>query len=259
MQKVGVSVKKFCSEVMDDMRPLSCIDPMSLASDDPSLIPYNGTSINKKPVQGVLDSSRDLKKKENENKVDVTGLFSPQSPGIVIENKSPETFAASKKIGVQRRVIGIKRISKSNHPSKDSCQNTSKEYSRASSRVASDNACVTSSSGFEGRSESEETVKGNAPNLDNQNEPPASNKILSKAACDDASVTSSSNIVMHDTGESVEEKTPLQDKPAESPSESLREIEDMSTNNLLDESIRLKGDPESTSSCLDPHGESTGI
>lgn len=266
MQKVGVSVKKFCSEVMDDMRPLSCIDPMTLASDDPSLILYNDTNVNKKPIQGILDHSRDLKKKENDNQSNITELFSPQSPGIFIEHKSVEKSSASKKLGVQRRQIGIKRISKSNHPAKDSCRNSSKESVTASSRVASDNTCVTSSSDFEGRSESKETVKGNAPNVDNRNESPASENFLSKAACDDASVTSPSNLVMHETGESVQENTPLQDNLIESPSETIlssetsTQIDNVSVNNLLNESVRLKGNLESTTSSNSaPHAESSGI
>lgn len=267
VQKVGVSVKKFYSEVMDDMRPLSCIDPMSLASDDPSLIPYNDTNVNKKPIQGILDNSRDLKKKENDNQVNATELFSPQSPGIFIEHKSVEKSSASKKLGVQRRLIGIKRISKSNHPSKDSCRNTSKESLMASSRVASDNTCVTSSSDFEGRSESKETVKGNAPNLDNRNESPASENFFSKAACDDASVTSSSsNLVMHETGVSIQENSPPQDNLIESPSktilssESPTQLDDVSVNNLLNESVRLKDNLESTtSSCSAPLAEPSGI
>ncbi|XP_057796227.1 uncharacterized protein LOC131012311 isoform X2 [Salvia miltiorrhiza] len=360
VQKVGVSVKKFYSEVMDDMRPLSCIDPTSVA-DDLSPIPYGYTDVNKKPTPGILDNRRDLKKKKNDDQVllNITAekgssnvcLFSPQSPGIFIEHKSPEKCAVSKKIGVQRRAIGIKRISKSNYPSKDSCRTTStsedkgskvascdtrtnsrlasdnmdvtsssdfagrcgareavkgnapnlnhsiespasdevllpqsvrQDSLRASSRLASDNMDVTSSSDFAGRCEAREAVKGNAPNLNHPIESPASDEVLSsesvrqdslRAACDDSIVTSSSNIMMQEHAEAVKGNTALQDNLIKSPAsekallaESMRQIGDVSDcippdsdSNLSDDSVRLKGDPEATTSCSGSPAESAGM
>ncbi|KAH6836424.1 hypothetical protein C2S53_016483 [Perilla frutescens var. hirtella] len=301
VQKVGVSVKKFYSEVMEDLSPLSCVDPMSLASDDLSLNPHGHRDVNKKPIPSILDNRRGPKKKENEEQVisSVTAekgssqsgydvnLISPQSPGILIENKSSEKCAASKKIGVHRRPIGIKRISRNNHPSKDSRQITSVSEDgrskvancdmRTSSRLASDNTDVASSTDFDGRCEPGEAVNGNAPSLDNPIESPTSNKKLtsksvrkdtSRVACDDTNVTSSSDIGMQEPGEAVKGNTPFCECPASekvSSAEPMRQIKDVSDcislasdNNLSDESVRLKGDPESASSCSGSPTESTG-
>lgn len=297
VQKVGVSVKKFYSEVMDDLRPLSCVDPMSLASDDSSLIPHGFTDVNKTPISSML------LKKENEDQVmsNVTAekgsslsgydvnLFSPQSPGIFIENKSSEKCAASKKIGVNRRPIGIKRISRNNHPSKGSSRETSVSEDRrskvancdsTSSRLAADNTDVTSSTDLNGRCEPGEAAKRSAPILDNSIESPASDKMLSsesvredtsRVACDDTNGTSFSGIVMCESG-AAEGNTPFRDNLIESPAfkyissaEPIRQTKDVadgvsptSDNNLVDESVRLKGDPEPTSSCSGLPTEFTG-
>ncbi|XP_057796231.1 uncharacterized protein LOC131012311 isoform X3 [Salvia miltiorrhiza] len=336
VQKVGVSVKKFYSEVMDDMRPLSCIDPTSVA-DDLSPIPYGYTDVNKKPTPGILDNRRDLKKKKNDDQVllNITAekgssnvcLFSPQSPGIFIEHKSPEKCAVSKKIGVQRRAIGIKRISKSNYPSKDSCRTTSTSEdkgskvascdTRTNSRLASDNMDVTSSSDFAGRCGAREAVKGNAPNLNHSIESPASDEVLlpqsvrqdslrasSRLASDNMDVTSSSDFAGRceareavkgnapnlnhpiespasdevlssesEHAEAVKGNTALQDNLIKSPAsekallaESMRQIGDVSDcippdsdSNLSDDSVRLKGDPEATTSCSGSPAESAGM
>ncbi|XP_047950333.1 uncharacterized protein LOC125196029 isoform X2 [Salvia hispanica] len=316
-QKVGVSVKKFCSEVMEDMHrssdhPLSCIDSTSVASDDMSLISYGYADVNKRPTPGILGDNWDIKKKENQDQVLSTttaekeslpsdgdlGLFLPQSPGIFIENKSPEKF---KKIGIQRRGIGIKRISKSNNPSKDLCLNTSvsedkrsklancetRTRSRATfdntrSRVTSNNADLTSSLVSIGRCEpGKAAVKGNARCLDHPIESPASDKILSsesvrpdssRMAPDDPTVTSSLNTVREQPGEAVNGNTAPQDNLIERPAsekvretESTRKVEHVSgcippasANNLIDESVRLEGDPESTASCSYSPADSTG-
>lgn len=299
MQKVGVSVKKFYSEVLDDLRPLSCVDPMILATDDSSLIPQGFIDVNKKPIPSML-----LKKK-NEDQVmsNVTAekgsslsgydvnLFSPQSPGIFIEHKSSEKCGASKKIGVHRRPIGIKRISRNNHPLKGSSQDISvsedrrsnvANCDRTSSRLATDNTEVTSSLDLNGRCDTGEAVKRGAPVLDNLIESPASDKTLSsesvredtsRVACDDTNGTSSSGIVMSESGAAVKGNTPFGDNLIESPAsknissaEPIRQTKDVadnissaSDNNLVDESVRLKGDPESTTSCSGSPMEFTGI
>lgn len=305
VQKVGVSVKKFYSEVMEDLSPLSCVDPMSLASDDLSLKPHGHSDVNKKPILSILDGHRGLKKKDNEEQAISDGttekgsslsgydvnLFSPQSPGIFIENKYSEKCVASKKIGVHRRPIGIKRISRNTHPSKDYCRNTSLSEDRrskvancdmrTSSRVASENTDVTSSSDFNGSCEPGKAVNGNAPILDNPMKSPASNKNLtsesvrkdtSRVACDDTNVTSSSDIGMREPGEAVKGNNLFHENLVECPAsekilsaEPMREIKDVSDcippasdNNLSDETVRLKGDPESASSCSGSPTESTG-
>ncbi|XP_042062059.1 uncharacterized protein LOC121806180 [Salvia splendens] len=316
-QKVGVSVKKFCSEVMEDMHrssehPPSCIDPTGATSDDMSLISYGYADVNKKPTPGILGDNRDIKKKDNQDQVLSTttaekgslpsdgdiGLFLPQSPGIYIENKSPEKF---KKIGIQRRGIGIKRISKSNNPSKDLCLNNSvsedkrsklancetRTRSRATSdsprsMATSNNTDLTPSLDSVGRCEpGKAAVKGNAQCLDHPIESPASDKILSsesvrpdssRVAPDDSTVPTSLDTVRQQPGEAVNGNTAPQDNLIERPAskkvletESTRKIEHISDcvppaseNNLTDESVRLEGDPESTASCSCSPADSTG-
>ncbi|KAL1562776.1 hypothetical protein AAHA92_05316 [Salvia divinorum] len=277
-QKVGVSVKKFCSEVMEDMHrsnehPSSCIYPTSVASDDMSLISFGCADVNKKPTPGILGDNQDMKKKENQDQVISStaaekgllpsdGDLFPQSPGIYIENKPPEKF---KKIGVQRRGIGIKRISKSNNPSKDLCQNTSVSEDKRSkltnckmrtrSKVTSDNPRssvnsdimdLTPSLDFVWRCEpGKAAVKGNARNLDHPIESPASDKILSsknsvrhdssRVVSDDLTVTSSLNTVRQEPGEAVKGNTAPRDDLIERPAsknvlqtESTRKIEHVS-------------------------------
>lgn len=303
---------------MEDMHrssehPLSCIDPTGVASDDMSLISYGCADVNKKPTPGILGDNRDIKKKGNQDQVLLTttaekgslpsdgdlGLFLPQSPGIFIENKSPEKF---KKIGIHRRGIGIKRISKSNNPSKDLCLNTSvsedkksklancemRTRSRATSdntmsRVNSNNTDLMPSLDSVGRCEpGKAAVNGNARCLDHPIESPASDKILSsesvrpdssRVASDDSTVTSSLNTVRMQPGEAVNGNTAPQDNLIEPPAskkvletESTRKIEHISDcipaaseNNLTDESVRLEGDPESTASCSGSPADSTGI
>ncbi|KAL0301434.1 UNVERIFIED_CONTAM: hypothetical protein Sradi_6420200 [Sesamum radiatum] len=140
VQKVGVSVKKFYSEVMEDLLHPSCVDPMKVPYTDSFFDPYAHTDINKKQMPSLLDNRTDLKRKENEDEVisHVTlekgsplnghyavNSFSPRSPGVLVQDKCSELSSGkTKKIGVYRRPVGIKRIPQNNHPSKNSYQVT---------------------------------------------------------------------------------------------------------------------------------------
>ncbi|KAK4420915.1 hypothetical protein Salat_2042000 [Sesamum alatum] len=242
VQKVSVSVKKFYSEVMEDLLHPSCVDPMKVASADSFFDPYAHTEINKKPMPSILDNHTDLKRKENEDEVishmigdkgsplnghyDVNS-FSCQSPGVLVQDKFSELSSGkSKKVGVHRRPVGIKRIPKNNHPSKDSYQVTplsgarSRKLAscdmRSSSTVASGDMNVMSSSDLDVRCDTGEAVKGNAPICYKS---PASHKILS--------------------AESDRKK-----------SETSKGISSVSDNIVSAEPVRLKkGDSECTSSC----------
>lgn len=113
VEKVGASVKKFYAEIMQDLLPS---DPQA--------------EINKKPKLDKRDIHRELDKKEtaDENISDLTAeeesplnvrndanLFSPLSPRVPVENTCS---AKSKKASIHKCSIGIKRISKNNHPPK---------------------------------------------------------------------------------------------------------------------------------------------
>ncbi|KAL3821425.1 hypothetical protein ACJIZ3_007330 [Penstemon smallii] len=112
VQKVGVSVKKFYSEVMQDLLPPSYIDPVKVAAGDLPLNPYahTHTDIIKKPKQSIFDSQKEDKKTETQD--ENVNHLSPRSSRVFVENSNSELCSAkSKKLGIQRRPIGIKRIS----------------------------------------------------------------------------------------------------------------------------------------------------
>ncbi|KAL0328261.1 UNVERIFIED_CONTAM: hypothetical protein Scaly_2258700 [Sesamum calycinum] len=248
VQKVGVSVKKFYSEVMEDLLHPSCVDPMKVPYTDSFFDPYARTDINKKQMPSLLDNHTDLKRKENEDEVisHVTlekgsplnghyavNSFSPRSPGVLVQDKCSELSSGkTKKIGVYRRPVGIKRIPQNNHPSKNSYQVTPLSGAR-SRKLAS---CDLRSS--------------------------------SLGASGDMNVLSASDLdVRHDTGEAVKGNAPISDKSpshqilsAESErqkSETSKGISSVSDNIASAESVRLKkGDSECSSSCRGSSTES---
>ncbi|CAI9754913.1 unnamed protein product [Fraxinus pennsylvanica] len=129
VQKAGVSVKKFCSEVMQDMIPSSCV---KVAADDLSMYPHSHTDINKKLKPCLSENWGEVKNKATEDKVIdamdkwkislISGLegvnhLSPLSSGFPVQNACSEVFSAKgKKVGIyKRRPIGIKRISEKNY------------------------------------------------------------------------------------------------------------------------------------------------
>lgn len=63
VQTVGVSVKKFYSDVVQDLVPPSCIDPVKVAAADLSLNPYADFGIYKKPKASI---KKDTIKREKE-------------------------------------------------------------------------------------------------------------------------------------------------------------------------------------------------
>ncbi|KAL2476681.1 Uncharacterized protein Adt_37417 [Abeliophyllum distichum] len=67
VQKVGVSVKKFYSEIMQDLLPPSCVDPVKVAASNLSLNPCAHSDMYKKPKASMLGNSK-LKKESTEDK-----------------------------------------------------------------------------------------------------------------------------------------------------------------------------------------------
>ncbi|KAL7129016.1 hypothetical protein ABFS83_13G035100 [Erythranthe nasuta] len=111
VQKVGVSVKKFYSEVMQDLVPPSCVDPgkVPAAAADVALKTYDDV-ISKKPKLS-------LKKKGDVSDFGNDTYLLP--PKVVVENtRSDSCSTKSKKLGACRRPIGIKRISHNSQPPK---------------------------------------------------------------------------------------------------------------------------------------------
>ncbi|KZV52712.1 hypothetical protein F511_23175 [Dorcoceras hygrometricum] len=118
-QKVSASVKKFYSEVMQDLVPSSDVDPVKVAAGDLSLNPYAHTDLSKSPKSFLLDSQRERKKIKSEDEaISDTNLPSLCS-GVFVQNTSSDLCSSKgKKLGVYRRPIGIKRISQLDRPSK---------------------------------------------------------------------------------------------------------------------------------------------
>lgn len=175
VQKVGVSVKKFYAEVMEDLLPPSCVGPVKVAATaDMPLELYTQTDINKKPQRIVSDIHGDLNNKEtrDEDICDLTAEdttlsvrnhakhLSVMSPGVLVANtKSEECSKKSKRAGVSGRSIGIKRIS---HPPKVSLAMLVRDV-RSNCLVASDDLNVTTSSEFFGGHDPGEAVTKNKP------------------------------------------------------------------------------------------------
>ncbi|GAA0143603.1 hypothetical protein LIER_04249 [Lithospermum erythrorhizon] len=69
VQTVGSSVKKFYSEVMQDIRPPDYVDPVKVAAADIPLNPYSHTEIIKKPKVTMKRDLETIKKKTEDYKV----------------------------------------------------------------------------------------------------------------------------------------------------------------------------------------------
>ncbi|XP_059284317.1 uncharacterized protein LOC132037733 isoform X1 [Lycium ferocissimum] len=98
---VGTNVKRFCSEVMQDVHPQYNIDPVKVAAADLSLNPYAHYEIDKKLKANLKGSARGFSNKLNDDTQ-------------VIKGKS-------KSRGVYKRQSGgIKEIVRASHPAKKS-------------------------------------------------------------------------------------------------------------------------------------------
>ncbi|KAL6553810.1 hypothetical protein OROMI_019483 [Orobanche minor] len=161
VQKVGVSVKKFYSEVMQDLLPPSCVDPLKVAAGDSSLDHYSQTELSRyKSI--MLESLEELKQKETKDE-DISDIADEVSSLGVCNDANHLSLASSrdffentysdvcptksKKLGVFKRPIGIKRISQNNHPPNLSSDMTCLSGNmRSSCLVASDDISVATSS-----------------------------------------------------------------------------------------------------------------
>ncbi|XP_022857180.1 uncharacterized protein LOC111378242 [Olea europaea var. sylvestris] len=188
VQKAGVSVKKFYSEVLQDLIPSSCA---KVAADDLSMYPYSRTDINRKLKPCLTENWGEVKNKTTEDKVihamdtwkisPISGLedvnhLSPLSSGFPVQNACSEVYSAKdKKMGIyKRRPIGIKRISEKNHLPKISEPMTPVSAEKNSSDVEASTELVSRE-----RCDSGETVNMNTQIFDPPIESVASNTILS--------------------------------------------------------------------------------
>lgn len=229
VQKVGGSVKKFYSEVMQDLLPLSCVH----------------TDTDKKPT-AILDSQSDiLKTKDNEDdmifdmKAEKDSPRNPSysikslakvSPGVLVHDKRSEVCSGrTKKSGL----VGIKRISQNNRVSKDSLPKSSLSGNISKKHLSCDTGAT--SSAF-------------------------------KTKSDDAVVLSSNSAVRWDHEEPVKDHVSTSEAPGKAPSpekispaESLRQKKDdskyvmtASDNNTSDDLVvrPIERASDHTSSCI---------
>nr|GMD33382.1 uncharacterized protein LOC109155713 [Ipomoea batatas] len=97
VQTVGASMKKFYSEIMQDLHPESYVDPVKVAAADLSLNPYAHHEIEKKQKASLKEHSRGMDMKFTEDTE-------------VIKGKS-------KHGGIyKRRSVGNRKNAKDNHP-----------------------------------------------------------------------------------------------------------------------------------------------
>ncbi|KAL3632760.1 hypothetical protein CASFOL_025744 [Castilleja foliolosa] len=136
-QKVGGSVKKFYSEVMQDLGSISCVDSVKVAESN-------------KPKPVMLDSLEELRKKKTKKDDDIYVLAEEKSSSRFCNDANLSPFSdvgptKSRKVGVYKRPIGIKRISQNNNPPEVTCHMTSLSRDTTNSRLmASDDMSMTS-------------------------------------------------------------------------------------------------------------------
>ncbi|XP_051152251.1 uncharacterized protein LOC127266146 isoform X2 [Andrographis paniculata] len=116
VQKVGVSVKKFYSDVVQDFLPTSCINPIKVAAPELLWSPDDRADNNKKPKLCINEAQGGEVKNEKSLNDDTISQF-PQSCRVIVETTNPGLSSArSKKLGACKRSVGIKRISQTRHP-----------------------------------------------------------------------------------------------------------------------------------------------
>ncbi|KAH0651173.1 hypothetical protein KY285_031287 [Solanum tuberosum] len=96
---VGTNVKRFCSEVMQDVHPQCNIDPVKVAAADLSLNPYAHYEIDKKLKANLKGSARRFSNKLNDDTQVIKG-----------KSKSGGVY--------KRQNVGIKEIVRDSHPAK---------------------------------------------------------------------------------------------------------------------------------------------
>ncbi|KAF3621737.1 putative LOB domain-containing protein 2-like [Capsicum annuum] len=132
---VGTNVKRFYSEVMQDVHPQCSIDPVKVAAADLSLNPYAHYEIDKKLKANLKGSDRGFSNKLNDDTQVIKGKI--KSGGVY-----------------KRQNVGIKEIVRDSHPAKksdttclasgDAVKSSSHSEVRGGFEMASDHVTLTS-------------------------------------------------------------------------------------------------------------------
>ncbi|TMW98708.1 hypothetical protein EJD97_003610 [Solanum chilense] len=135
MNTVGTNVKRFCSEVMQDVHPQCNIDPVKVAAADLSLNPYAHYEIDKKLKANLKGSARGFSNKLNDDTQVIKG-----------KSKSGGVY--------KRQNVGIKEIVRDSHlaekpnaicfASGDALKLSSSAEVRGGFELASDHVTLTS-------------------------------------------------------------------------------------------------------------------
>lgn len=135
MNTVGTNVKRFCSEVMQDVHPQCNIDPVKVAAADLSLNPYAHYEIDKKLKANLKGSARGFSNKVNDDTQVIKG-----------KSKSGGVY--------KRQNVGIKEIVRDSHLTKkpnaiclasgDALKLSSSAEVRGGFELASDHVTLTS-------------------------------------------------------------------------------------------------------------------
>ncbi|XP_010323762.1 uncharacterized protein [Solanum lycopersicum] len=135
MNTVGTNVKRFCSEVMQDVHPQCNIDPVKVAAADLSLNPYAHYEIDKKLKANLKGSARGFSNKLNDDTQVIKG-----------KSKSGGVY--------KRQNVGIKEIVRDSHLTKkpnaiclasgDALKLSSSAEVRGGFELASDHVTLTS-------------------------------------------------------------------------------------------------------------------
>uniref|UniRef100_A0A5B7AJE7 Uncharacterized protein n=1 Tax=Davidia involucrata TaxID=16924 RepID=A0A5B7AJE7_DAVIN len=155
VQTVGANLKKFYSDVMQDLLPPSSIDPVKVAAADLSLNPYADYGINKKPKASINEDAIKVNKQVTEDSRVISGVNADQtsslsglhdvnhirspSYGVSVKGACPELYLGQNKDGrmYEHSNVVIRRNSrKNNHPPSElsgSITSVSRDVRRASS------------------------------------------------------------------------------------------------------------------------------
>lgn len=170
---VSTNVKRFCSEVMQDVHPQCNIDPVKVAAADLSLNPYAHYEIDKKLKANHKGSARGFSNKLNDDTQVIKGT--------------------SKSGGVYKRQnVGIKEIVRDSHPAKapdaiclasgDAQKLSSRAEVRGGFEMASDRVTLSSSLASVKGSDSREAASKVCDHIIQTNVPAADTSIISEAS-----------------------------------------------------------------------------
>ncbi|KAM7495051.1 hypothetical protein LguiB_029660 [Lonicera macranthoides] len=152
VQTVGASVKRFYSDVMQDLLPPSCTDPMKVVDTDLSLIAYDDVEIHKKSKSGNKEDTKlvtevckeisgvGMDRKSSFKGLDNLSNVSPKFYGGFVKGQCTELYSEKNKAREMHRrpTVGIKRISKRDNYTSSEKSSSKNPLPKDSSRALSD-------------------------------------------------------------------------------------------------------------------------